>query len=61
MTSREYVKAAIEHREADRVPYLIRFCGDAWENVKEVAGDVSPQEFIDDDVWCIGPPWWVQM
>ena len=58
MTRREYVKAAIEHRETDRVPYYIRFCGDAWDALKEAVGDVSPREFIDDDVLPVGPPWW---
>ena len=58
MTSREYVKAAIEHRDAEHVPYLIRFCGDAWDVLKEVVGNVSQREFIDNDVFCIGPPWW---
>ncbi len=58
MTRREYVKAAIEHRTTDRVPYYIRFCGDAWDALKEAVGDVSPQEFIDDDVLAFGPPWW---
>ncbi|MFC1713898.1 uroporphyrinogen decarboxylase family protein [Candidatus Poribacteria bacterium] len=58
MTSRDYVKAAIEHREADRVPYFIRFCGDAWEGMKELAGDTSARDFIDDDVLGFGPPWW---
>ena len=54
MTRREYVKAAIEHRTTDRVPYYIRFCGDAWESLKEVVGDLSPQDFIDDDVLAKG-------
>ncbi len=58
MTRREYVKAAIEHRETDRVPYFIRFCGDAWEEMREIAGDASPRDFIDDDVLGFGPPWW---
>jgi len=58
MTRREYVKAAIEHKNTDRVPYLIRFCGDAWEAMKEVVGDVSSAEFVDDDVLCLSPPWW---
>ena len=35
MTSREYVKAAIEHREADYVPHFILFCGDVWDAVRE--------------------------
>jgi uroporphyrinogen decarboxylase len=58
MTRREYVKAAIQHRKADRVPYLIRFCGDAWDALKTKIGDVSAREFTDDDVICFGPPWW---
>ncbi len=58
MTRREYVKAAIEHRATDYVPYFIRFCGDAWDALKEVVGNVSRQEFIDDDVLGFGPPWW---
>ena len=58
MTRREYVKAAIEHRSTDRVPYFIRFCGDAWDGLKEVVGDMSPREFVDDDVLGFGPPWW---
>ena len=58
MTRREYVKAAIQHRATDRVPYFIRFCGDAWDMLKEVVGDVSPREFIDDDVLSFGAPWW---
>lgn len=58
MTRREYVKAAIEHRSTDRVPYYIRFCGDAWDALKAVIGDVSHQDFIDDDILGFGPPWW---
>ena len=56
MTRREYVKAAIEHRETDRVPYFIRFCGDAWDALKAVVGDVSAREYIDDDVLPLAHP-----
>jgi uroporphyrinogen decarboxylase len=58
MTKREYVKAAIEHRSAERVPYFINFCGDAWDALKEKLGDISKQDFIDNDVLGMGPPWW---
>ena len=58
MTSRECVKAAIEHREAERVPYAIQLCEDAWENLKPVVGDQSREEFLDNDVKMFGPPWW---
>ena len=58
MTRREYVKAAIEHREADRVPYSIDLCAEAWENLKEVAGDQSQEDFVDNDVKSFGVPWW---
>jgi uroporphyrinogen decarboxylase len=58
VTSREYVKAAIEHRVTDRVPYYIRFCREAWDVVKSHVGDVSQEEFIDNDVYGISPPWW---
>lgn len=58
MTRREYVKAAIEHREADRVPYAIDLCAEAWENLKEVAGDQSQEDFVDNDVKSFGVPWW---
>ena len=58
MTGRERVKAAIDHRPTDRVPYCIDFCGDAWDLLKPHAGQLSAEEFIDNDVKDFGPPWW---
>jgi uroporphyrinogen decarboxylase len=58
MTRREYVKAAIEHREADRVPYAIDLCSEAWEKLKPIAGDRTEEEFIDNDVKSFSVPWW---
>jgi len=58
MTRREIVKAAIEHRETDRIPYLIDLCPDAWEALKPFAGDKSTEEFLDNDVKSFGIPWW---
>jgi len=58
MTRREIVKAAVEHREADRVPYLIDLCPDAWEALKPLADGKSTEEFLDNDVQSFGIPWW---
>ena len=58
MTRREYVKAAIEHRQADRVPYAIDLCSDAWEAARKVVGDESLEAFLDNDVKDFSPPWW---
>jgi len=58
MTRRELVKAAIEHRETERVPYRIDLCSDAWDALKPTAGALSPDEFLDNDVHGFGVPWW---
>lgn len=59
MTSREYVKAAIEHREADYIPHFILFCPDAWDAIKAEKGDdVDREELVADDIASIGIPWW---
>lgn len=58
MTSREYVKAAIDHRETDRVPYAIDLTAEAWERLGEVAGGLAQEEFIDNDVKSFSAPWW---
>ena len=58
MTRRELVKAAIEHREAERVPYLIDFCQDAWESLISRADGLTSDEFVDNDVESFNPVWW---
>lgn len=58
MTRRELVKAAIGHREAERIPYLMDINPDAWEKLKPLAGGKTVREFLDDDVQDIGAPWW---
>jgi len=58
MTRRELVKAAIQHRETERVPYAIDLCPDAWEALKKVAGDRSMEHFLDNDIQDFGCPWW---
>lgn len=58
MTRRDLVKAAIGHREAERVPYCIDLCPEAWELLKPLAGGRTPAEFVDNDVKDIAVPWW---
>jgi len=58
VTRRELVKAAIEHREAPRVPYIIDLCPDAWEALKPLAGELDAAGFLDNDVLDIAVPWW---
>ncbi|MCC6443252.1 MAG: hypothetical protein IT210_07325 [Armatimonadetes bacterium] len=58
MTRREYMKAAIEHRRAERVPYIIDVCPDAWETLQPLAGGKSCAEFIDNDIEDFAVPWW---
>ena len=57
MTKKEYVKAAIQHKATDRVPYLIDFCPDAWEVLKNELGEI-PSGLIDNYVHGVGIPWW---
>jgi uroporphyrinogen decarboxylase len=60
MNRRDLVKAAIQHRSAERVPYFIDICKDAWEALqsKGITGDKTQEEFIDNDVQDIAVPWW---
>ena len=58
MTRREIVKAAIHHQEAERVPYFIQLCGDAWDALKPFVQTESLDEFLDNDVEGFGIPWW---
>ena len=60
MKRRELVKAAIEHREAERIPAFVDFCGDAWDALQKagVTGGRTLDEFVDNDVQDIGVPWW---
>lgn len=58
MTRRELVKAAIEHRETERVPYLIDFTSEAWAAIKGRVDSPTPEAFLDNDVESFSPPWW---
>ena len=58
MTRRELVKAAIGHREAERVPCLIDITPEAWEKLAPLATGRTREEFLDNDVQDIGAVWW---
>ena len=58
MTSRERVRAAIDHELTDRPPQMIMFCGDAAELLAPHMGGKTLDEFVDNDVVMIWPVWW---
>jgi uroporphyrinogen decarboxylase len=55
---REIVKAAIAHKQTDRIPYCMAFTGDGVARLQELIGDRSVNEFVDNDIICIKAPWW---
>ena len=58
MTRRDLVKAAIQHRAAERVPYCIDLCPDAWDALKAMVGEQDVAKFVDNDVQDFWAPWW---
>jgi len=58
MTSREYVKAAIAHRNTDRVPYSIMTTGETNTQICEAFGVEDVGAWLDNDIESIGVPWW---
>jgi len=58
MTRRELVQAAIGHRTAPRVPYLIDLCPESWEKLAPAAPGRTCEEYLDNDVQDIAVPWW---
>ena len=58
MNRRELVKAAIAHRETSRVPYVIDCTAEGAAVLKEAAGEMEIEEFVDNDVQSFTVPWW---
>ncbi|OQB35910.1 MAG: methylcobalamin:coenzyme M methyltransferase [Candidatus Latescibacteria bacterium ADurb.Bin168] len=58
MTRRELVKAAIAHKETERVPYCIGFTGGGEKRLQEAIGRQTAQEYVDNDVVRVSVPWW---
>lgn len=58
MDRRAIVKAAIAHKQTDRVPYCISFTPDGEQRLQEVIGKRSAKEFVDNDIIQINAPWW---
>ena len=58
MTSRQRVRATIRHERTDRCPYLITMCADASAQLAPHMGGRTLDEFLDNDVIMVGPPWW---
>ncbi|MBF0245344.1 MAG: hypothetical protein HQL31_08740 [Planctomycetes bacterium] len=58
MEKREIVKAAIAHRETPRTPYCISLTGEAAERLRKELKVEDADAWLDNDVECIGFPWW---
>lgn len=58
MSRRQLVKDVISHKSTERVPYCIQFTREAREKFHKETGNVSSEEFIDNDIIQVRPPWW---
>jgi uroporphyrinogen decarboxylase len=58
MERRELVKAAIAHKQTERVPYCISFTPDGEKRLQELIGERSAKEFADNDIIQVNAPWW---
>ncbi|MFA5863202.1 MAG: uroporphyrinogen decarboxylase family protein [Phycisphaerae bacterium] len=58
MIRRELVKAAIQHDKTECPPYFMEVCPEAWDKIKIVVGEMTQEEFIDNDVMDVPIPWW---
>lgn len=58
MTSRELVKAALAHKETERVPYCIMTTGESNDEIRRSKGVTDPEEWLDNDIYQVYPPWW---
>lgn len=58
MDRRQIVKAAIAHQQTDRIPYCISFTPDGEQRLKELIGEQSAADFVDNDVIQVNAPWW---
>ncbi|MDT8390719.1 MAG: uroporphyrinogen decarboxylase family protein [Lentisphaeria bacterium] len=58
MTRRQLVKDAIAHKPTARVPYCIDFTREARVKFEKETGCHSADEFLDNDIIQVAPPWW---
>jgi len=58
MDRRQLVKDAISHKATNRVPFCIDFTREAKTKFENETGHRSSEEFLDNDIIEIQPPWW---
>lgn len=58
MSRRQLVKDAIAHKPTERVPYCIDFTREARSLFEQETGNRSAEEFLDNDIIQVRPPWW---
>lgn len=58
MERRQLVKDAIAHKPTPRAPYCIGLTRDGQQAFRESIGGRSVEEFLDNDIIQVRPPWW---
>ena len=58
MDRREVVKAAIAHKQTERVPYCISFTPDGEKRLQDLIGERTAKAFVDNDIIQVNAPWW---
>lgn len=58
ISARETVRAAIQHKECDRIPYAIDFTEEAVALLQKEVNCENFDTWIDNDVQSISVPWW---
>lgn len=58
MTSRELVKAALQHKETTRVPYAIYYTPKGLEKLEKEIFPMTGYQYSDNDIIRVSPPWW---
>jgi uroporphyrinogen decarboxylase len=59
MDRRQLVKASILHKQTDRIPYCISFSTEGEQRLKELIGERSAKDFVDNDIVQVSAPWWI--
>ncbi|MFH1006513.1 MAG: uroporphyrinogen decarboxylase family protein [Candidatus Latescibacterota bacterium] len=58
MDRRALVKAAIAHKQTERVPYCISFTPDGERVLQKAIGERTAAGFVDNDIIQVTVPWW---
>jgi uroporphyrinogen decarboxylase len=58
MNGKDLVKAAIAHKQTERIPYCISFTPDGEQRLQELIGKCNVKNFVNNDIIQVNAPWW---